>query len=219
MENILFTLDGKPLPEPTLSAAKAAYEAAKKCQTIDELRTAIEAFDGCALKKVALNTVLADGVFGADLMVVGEAPGAQEDEQGKPFVGRSGQLLDKMLEAIGHTRAKNTYITNGLFWRPPENRTPTPLELATVRPFVEKHFALAKPKVILFVGASSAKFMLRTKTGITKLRGNWLTYQNEFMDKPVPVICSFHPAYLLRNPPAKKEAWEDLKMVRDKLST
>ncbi len=185
-------------------------------KTLESLRAEVEAFTGCGLKKTAQRTVFSDGNPQAKIMLIGEAPGADEDEQGKPFVGRSGQLLRKMMASIGIDES-HMYITNVMFWRPPENRTPTPKELATTRHFVEKHIALVQPDILIFVGATSAKYMLQTKVAITKLRHNWHSYYVPALNKSIQAMPIFHPAYLLRNPPAKKEAWEDMKMVRQRI--
>lgn len=183
--------------------------------TLAQLREAIESFQGCALRTPATRTVMCDGNPQAKIMLIGEAPGAEEDKQGKPFVGRSGQLLDQMLKAIGLDRT-TVYITNTVFWRPPENRTPTPAETASCRPLLDRHIALVNPSLILLVGGTAAKTVLQTDTGITRLRQHWHGLKNPYLSQPVPCLPTFHPAYLLRNPPAKKDAWEDLKLLRDK---
>jgi DNA polymerase len=165
----------------------------------------------------AQNTVIYDGNPAADVMVMGEAPGAQEDIQGKPFVGRSGKLLDQMLEAIGLSRKNNVYISNALFWRPPDNRTPTPAEIDCCRPIVLRHLALMKPKILLLAGRTAAQAVLHTDQSMGALRGKWHKMDNPYLDEPLNVLVTFHPAYLLRNPPAKKDAWEDLKMVKKRM--
>ncbi|MDD9911882.1 MAG: uracil-DNA glycosylase [Alphaproteobacteria bacterium] len=184
-------------------------------KTLAELRAEVEAFEGCSLKQNATNTVFCDGNPEADIMLIGEAPGRDEDLQGKPFVGRSGQLLDKMLEAVGLNRG-NVYISNMIFWRPPDNRTPLPQELASCQHFVLKHIQLVDPKLLVFVGGTSAKFLLNTQTGITKLRGKWHDFSIPGKAESIPALPLYHPAYLLRNPPAKKDAWTDLKILRQK---
>ncbi|MCP5405546.1 MAG: uracil-DNA glycosylase [Pseudomonadaceae bacterium] len=184
--------------------------------TLNGLHDAIRAFQGCTLKTGATRTVIGDGNPHAGIVLIGEAPGAEEDKQGIPFVGRSGKLLDQMLEAIGLSRQK-VYITNTVFWRPPDNRTPTPAEVASCRPFLDKHLSLLAPKLVLLVGGTAAKTVLNTDVGIGKLRRQWHMLENPYLNTPIPALPTFHPAYLLRNPPAKKDAWEDLKMFRDRV--
>lgn len=197
-----------------------ARRLAAGCSTLEELREAVANFDGCALKKTAMNTVFADGVPG-HAMFLGEAPGADEDRQGRPFVGVSGQLLDRMIETIGLSRTENAYISNILFWRPPGNRDPSSSEIELCRPFVERHIELAQPKVIAFMGGPSAKTMLARTEGITRLRGRWFEYRTSAMadrdDPPIAALPFFHPAYLLRAPIHKREAWRDLLSLRAKL--
>lgn len=189
-------------------------------RTLQELRTAVEAFEGCSLKPFATRTVFSDGNPKAKIVLIGEAPGAQEDAVGKPFVGRSGQLLDKMLAAIGldrHADGPNSvYITNTVFWRPEDNRTPTPAETLSCRPFLMKHLELLRPEIIVLVGGTAVKSVLQTTEGIGKFRNRWLGFDVPGLGN-VATLATFHPAYLLRNPPAKKEAWEDLKMLRAKI--
>jgi len=178
------------------------------------LRAAIEAFEGCELKKGARNTVFADGLPGARVMVIGEAPGRDEDLAGRPFVGNAGQLLDRMLAAIAMGRAVQgqgaLYITNILPWRPPENRDPEPAEIAMMMPFVQRHVELARPELLVLMGNISCQAVLGRK-GITRLRGQW----SEALG--LPVLPMFHPAFLLRNPGAKREAWADLLSLQARL--
>jgi|GEM_PF-315216 len=195
-----------------------AYEYAKVAKTLDELRSTMQNYDGCLLKGSATNMVFCDGNPQASIMVIGEAPGADEDRQGKPFVGISGQLLDRMFLTIGLNRADNLYISNTIPWRPPGNRQPTTEEINLCLPFIEKHIALIKPKLIISVGGISAKTLLNTKDGITKLRGQFLDYQNDFMDQPTKLYAMFHPAYLLRSPGQKKFVWQDLLKLKLNLS-
>ena len=180
-------------------------------RTLDALRQAMESFDGCALKKTASNFVFADGNPKAKIMIIGEAPGADEDRMGLPFVGSAGQLLDKMLAAIGFDR-QHVYITNILPWRPPGNRTPSSEEVALFWPFLRRHIQLKSPQVIFALGGSSAKLLLKTTNGILKLRGQ--IQQIDFGDTEqsnlIPVLPSLHPAYLLRAPKMKQRAFEDL---------
>ncbi len=183
----------------------------------DELRAAIGAFDGCALKRTATNTVVGTGDEAAALMVVGEAPGGEEDRRGLPFVGPAGKLLDRMLAAIGLERSA-VYITNILPWRPPGNRSPTAEEIALCRPFVERQIELVQPKVLVLVGGISAKSLLDKREGITRLRGTWRNFAPPGLDEPIATMATFHPAYLLRQPAAKKEVWRDLLAIQKKLA-
>ncbi|HKX65451.1 MAG TPA: uracil-DNA glycosylase, partial [Rhizomicrobium sp.] len=196
-------------------AISSAQIAAATAATLDELKSALEAFDGCGLKRTATNTVFADGVPQGGIMLIGEAPGRDEDRIGKPFVGRAGQLLDKMLASIGLDRASNAYITNVINWRPPDNRDPTPEEAASCLPFLRRHIELADPKVIILLGAVAARHVVGISEGIMKLRGRWLDYR--VGRSMVPLMPTLHPAYLLRQPAHKKLAWRDLQAVRDKM--
>ncbi len=206
---------------PNLSIAGAVAEAralAEAATTLAELEAAVRGFNGCGLKKTATNTVFAQGVAESRVMFIGEAPGADEDRQGFPFVGVSGQLLDRMLGFIGLQRAQNFYITNTLFWRPPGNRQPTPEELEICRPFVEKHIALVNPKMLVLVGGTATKAVLNDTRGITRLRGQVFAYKNDYMATEVPVHVIYHPSYLLRQPIAKKQAWADLLALKAALN-
>ncbi|MFA5123119.1 uracil-DNA glycosylase family protein [Zavarzinia sp.] len=203
-----------PRPSPAAEQAPAVANArslAAACDTIAALEAAIRGFEGCPLKAGAANTVIADGVAGADLLLIGEAPGADEDRLGKPFVGRAGQLLDRMLAAIGRDRTRDAYIANILFWRPPANRKPDPIETATCKPFVERLIQLSQPKVLVLLGGTPAATLLATTEGITRLRGRWHEWNG------IPVMPTLHPAYLLRQPLAKRDAWRDLLAVRRRL--
>ncbi|MBZ8118174.1 uracil-DNA glycosylase [Roseovarius sp. LXJ103] len=189
---------------PQGSAVELAQAAASGAPHLGGLRAAMEAFEQCELKRGARNLVFADGTPGARVMIIGEAPGRDEDREGRPFVGRAGQLLDRMLGAIGLGRAEGSvYITNVLPWRPPQNRDPQPEEIDMMRPFVARHVALAAPEVVILMGNISCVAGLGQR-GITKLRGTWAEAYG------VPALPMFHPAYLLRNPGAKREAWADL---------
>jgi DNA polymerase len=199
------------------ASIEAARAAAAAAQTLDELSQAVAAFDGCALKKTATNTVFADGVPDGGLMLIGEAPGADEDRLGKPFVGVSGQLLDRMLAAIGRSRQTDAYITNVLFWRPPGNRKPTDSEIAICRPFVERHIALVRPRLLVLVGGTASAAMLPGSLGITRLRGQWLALDVNGVPEPVQAIAMYHPSFLLRSPERKREAWADLLSIKIKL--
>ena len=201
----------------TAAIIAQAKAAAAACNTLDELREAVKAFEGCGLKKNATHTVFADGNPESPLMLVGEAPGAEEDKQGIPFCGESGQLLDKMLAAISRDRT-NTYISNTVFWRPPGNRNPTPDEIETCRPFTERHIALVKPKLLVLVGGIATKGLLNTTQGITKLRTEKHSYQNEWLEAPLPTRAIFHPSYLIHQPAHKAYAWQDLLAIKQLLT-
>jgi len=203
-----------PLPVAD-DAIGSAMTAAAAAANLMELRAALEAFDGCALKRTATNTVFADGVAEGGIMLIGEAPGRDEDRTGKPFVGRAGQLLDKMLAAIALDRKTNAYITNVINWRPPDNRDPAPEEAAACLPFLRRHIELANPGVIILLGAVAARHVVGISDGIMKLRGRWLEYR--VGDRMVPLMPTLHPAYLLRQPAHKKLAWRDLQAVREKM--
>jgi DNA polymerase len=191
------------------AALSAAKQAASAAQDLASLEAAVRDFEGCALKRLAKNTVFADGQPGSPVMFLGEAPGADEDRSGKPFVGVSGQLLDRMLAHVGLDRRQNFYISNILFWRPPGNRTPSSEEIALCDPFVRRHIALAKPKILVFLGGSPAKALTGSPDGILKQRGKWLDYHDATHDLTLPALPMLHPAYLLRQPRAKREAWSD----------
>ncbi|RUW17361.1 uracil-DNA glycosylase, partial [Mesorhizobium sp. M1E.F.Ca.ET.041.01.1.1] len=184
-----------------------ARQLATSASTLDELRRHMAAFDGCNLKFTAKNLVFADGNPNADLMLVGEAPGRDEDLEGLPFVGRSGRLLDRMLAAIGLDRT-SAYIANVIPWRPPGNRTPTPHETEICRPFIERQIELVNPKVLVNLGGPSAKTLLNTTEGILRLRGNWRVHTTA-SGTAIPAMPTLHPAYLLRTPAHKKLAWRD----------
>lgn len=189
---------------------------AESCQDLLQLRKALEDFEDLSIKKTANNTVFADGNPEAEVMAIGEAPGANEDEEGIPFCGMSGKLLDQVFLSIGLAREKNLYITNSVFWRPPGNRRPTPEENAVCLPFVEKHIALKKPKLIILVGSTSASALLNSSETISRLRTKFYSYKNKYMEKDVPVAVIFHPSYLLRQPLQKKTVWFDLLKIKEK---
>lgn len=201
----------------SLSAGTAAHIAAQ-CRSLDELRRALEAFDALPLKRTARSTVFADGNPQAEVMVIGEAPGQEEDRQGLPFVGKSGKLLDRMLASIGLDR-DSCYITNVVPWRPVENRKPTPDEVAVCLPFVTRHIELVDPRLLILLGGASASALLARHEGINRLRGRWFEYSSPGLPRPVPALATFHPAYLLRTPEAKRLAWRDLLLVRKHLDT
>ncbi len=186
-----------------------ARRLAAACSTLDDIRAALEGFDGCPLKDTATRLCFADGSPHARVMLIGEAPGSEEDQQGLPFVGPSGQLLDRMLGAIGLDRG-SVWITNVIFWRPPGNRSPTAGEIATCQPFVERQVEILAPAAIVFVGGIAARVMLDRAEGVTRLRGHRYTYQAPRLQAPIPALVTFHPAYLLRSPLSKRFAWRDL---------
>jgi DNA polymerase len=194
----------------------SARAMAAGAHTLAELRAALEAFEGCPLKKTAQNLVFADGNPAADLMFVGEAPGREEDEKGLPFVGVSGQLLDKFLSAIGRDRT-NVYIVNTLPWRPPDNREPALAEASVCLPFLKRHIALVKPKIVVALGATATKNLFDTTEGITRLRGKWQTLEVD--GHSCPAMATFHPAALLRVPLNKRYVWRDLLAVAERLET
>jgi DNA polymerase len=197
---------------PPPAAARAA-ELAASATTLAGLRAAMAAFDGSPLRETATNLVFADGVPDAGLMLIGEAPGGDEDRLGRPFVGVSGQLLDRMLASVGLSRDRDFYITNILPFRPPGNRTPTDAEIAVFLPFILRHIELAQPRRLVLLGGVSAKALLRSREGITRLRGRW----HEVTIPPaiaLPALATLHPAYLLRTPSAKRDAWTDLLLLR-----
>jgi len=211
-------IDLRKLGPMDQAAIESARDSARNAQSIEELQAALARYDGVSLRKTATNLVFADGNPKAEVMLVGEAPGADEDRQGKPFVGVSGQLLDRMMAAIGYDRS-TFYITNVCFWRPPGNRKPTEAELAAQQPFVLRHIELVRPKVLVLVGGSSAQMLLGTTEGITRLRGKWFDYRSDGLDQPISALPIFHPAYLLRQPELKREAWRDLLKLRIRLDT
>ncbi|MEE9454757.1 MAG: uracil-DNA glycosylase [Paracoccaceae bacterium] len=206
----------KTTAEPLEAGDETALIAAA-CNDLDALHRAVKDFEGCALKRGARNTVFADGNPAARVMIIGEAPGRDEDIAGKPFIGRSGQLLDKMLAAIGLDRIAEdpeqaVYITNVLPWRPPQNRDPLADEKAMMKPFLQRHIELVKPQILLLVGNPASQTLLDTTQGVTRLRGAW----HRVLD--IPALAIFHPAYLLRTPIKKREAWADLLMLKAKLN-
>jgi DNA polymerase len=209
-----FTPSAPARPAPPAVAGATSAHLAAGAGSVEELRAAVEAYDGCGLKQFASRTVFSDGNPNSRLMVIGEAPGGDEDRQGKP----SGQMLDKMLAGIGYTR-DNAYITNVVFWRPPGNRKPTAEEVALCLPFVERHIALVSPEVLLFVGGLAASTLLANPQGITRLRGRWHDFSTPGLSRPVPAMPTFHPAYLLRTPQQKRLVWRDLLTVKHKLDS
>ena len=206
---------GAPAPDPRAEVVEAARQAAGAAGDLDGLRAAVSAFEGCDLKKGARSTVFADGDPAARVMIIGEAPGVDEDREGRPFVGRAGKLLDAMFDAIGLSRgaggaAEALYITNVVPWRPPANRTPDAGEIACMLPFLERHVALAAPELVVVMGNTACQGVLG-RQGISRIRGAWSQAWGR------PVLPMFHPAYLLRQPHAKRHAWADLLTLRARL--
>jgi uracil-DNA glycosylase len=206
----------QPALLPAAVAGTRAQALAAGADSLAALREAMAQFEGSPLRETAMNLVFADGVAASGVMLIGEAPGADEDRLGRPFVGVSGQLLDRMLASIGLSRERDFYITNILPFRPPGNRTPTDAEIALFLPFILRHVALARPRLLVLLGGVSAKALLRSREGITRLRGRW--HQVTFDDgQALPALATLHPAYLLRTPMAKREAWNDLLMLRRRI--
>ena len=205
-------------PQATDDAILAARAAARSASSLDELRAVLEKFEGCALKGSATRLVFADGNPAAKIMVVGEAPGRDEDIEGIPFVGRAGKLLDRMLAAIGLDRT-SVYLANVVPWRPPGNRTPTPQETQICLPFVLRQIELANPDILICLGQLSAQALLDTKDSISKTRGHWFTFNaGNFEKREIRAMPTFHPAFLLRSPLQKRFAWRDLLSIKKALA-
>jgi len=204
------------LTESLSEAAQSARRLVSGAASVEALAALVAGFDGCPLKRTATNTVFIDGNPAAPVMIIGEAPGADEDRIGRPFVGRAGQLLDRMLAAIGLDRG-GVLITNVIYWRPPGNRTPTSAEIASCLPFVFRLIALVHPKVLVLSGGTAAGALLAQSQGITRLRGRWFDLAVPGIDKPVPTLPMFHPSFLLRTPERKRDAWRDLLSLRARL--
>lgn len=203
------------LSQNKIASTQNARELCTQANSLEELKALVSAFDGCSLKLTAKSTVFGDGNPTAELMIVGEAPGADEDRMGLPFVGRSGRLLEKMLLSIGLKR-EDVYITNVLPWRPPGNRTPTDAEVSICLPFLKRQIELIKPKLLLLLGGSAANALLDNSDSISRLRGRFLEYQTS-LKTSIPALASFHPAYLLRNSAQKAKAWTDFLRILKKL--
>jgi uracil-DNA glycosylase family 4 len=197
-------------PQPVSAGGISASHAA----TLAELEALVASFDGCALKRTAKSLCFARGRQDARIMLIGEAPGRDEDLQGKPFVGPAGQMLDRMLEAIGLSES-HVYITNTVYWRPPGNRTPTPEEIEACAPFLARQIELLSPQVLVLLGKAAAQRILGVADGIMRLRGKWLTYHCAGRD--IPTLATLHPSYLLREPADKRLAWRDLLMLKEAL--
>ncbi len=196
---------------PLEETSRAARAVAQAAGTLDELRAALDAFEGCNLRLTATRMVFADGAPGSRVMLVGEAPGRDEDLQGRPFVGRSGQLLDRMLAAVGLSR-ESVYIANVVPWRPPGNRDPAPHETAACLPFIKRQIELCDPDFLVLLGKASAHTLLETSEGILRLRGRWKPYDTG--RRIIQALPTLHPAYLLRQPLQKRYAWRDFLMLR-----
>ncbi len=206
----------RPMPPPSGPAPGSvlrAQEVAAAARTLAELRAALAAFDGCPLAATATNLVFADGNPDAGLMLIGEGPGAEEDRIGKPFVGPSGQLLDRMLASIGLDRTR-LVITNLIPWRPPGNRNPTDSEVLTCLPFLLRHIALVAPRHLVLLGGLATRAVTASAVGIRRMRGRWIEVAVPGLPIPVPTLPMLHPAYLLRTAGAKREAWADLILLR-----
>ena len=201
-------MDLERLIEQSRSAAAA-------CNDLPALQQAIAAFHGCPLKTGARQAVFARGAPGAPVMVIGQAPGAEEDRQGVPFVGRAGQLLDRMLAAIG--ASERAFITNTVFWRTPGKREPTPAEQAVCMPFLERAIVLAEPKVLLLLGACAARSVLGSRENILQLRGRWMAWRSADGEVEIPALPIHNPGFLLQQPVAKKVAWHDLLLLHERL--
>ena len=204
-----------PRAAPRAASASSTRGIGAEVSTLLELQELVARFDGCSLKRTAKSLCFARGSEQARIMMIGEAPGRDEDLQGKPFVGRAGQLLDRMLAAIGLTE-EHVYITNTVYWRPPGNRTPTPEEIEACAPFLARQIELLSPSVLVLLGGAAAKTILGTSEGIMRLRGKWLSYACAGRD--LPTLATLHPAYLLRNPEQKRLAWRDLLSLRAALA-
>ena len=211
---VALEVKSQPAPASPEEAAMAARQQAGAAATLADLRALMDGFEGCELKRTARQLVFADGNPQARIMLVGEAPGRDEDEQGLPFVGRSGKLLDRMLAAIGLDRT-SVYISNVIPWRPPGNRAPTPQEVAICLPFIRRHIELVAPDVLVCIGGSSAQALLDQREGILRLRGKWFEVASG--SRVIPALATLHPAYLLRQPAHKRLAWRDLRELEDKL--
>lgn len=208
-------------PQAAPVPARAAPEAAppspaslEAVNSLEDLEALVAQFEGCALKRTAKSLCFSRGSADARIMLIGEAPGRDEDIQGKPFVGRAGKLLDRMLATIGLDESK-IYITNTIYWRPPGNRTPTPQEIGACAPFLSRQIELVAPDVLVLLGGAAAKHILGVTEGIMRLRGKWKIYKND--DRDIPTLATLHPAYLLRTPDAKRYAWRDLLMLKTRL--
>jgi uracil-DNA glycosylase family 4 len=207
---------GVPAPPSPDAAVMAAREGARNAVNLDELRALLEKFEGCTLRSTATQLVFADGNPQARIMFIGEAPGYEEDITGRPFVGRSGKLLDRMMAAIGLDRSQ-AYIANVVPWRPPGNRTPTPQETAICLPFIHRQIELADPDILVCLGQPATQTLLSTREGITRTRGRWFKYDTG--KREIRALPTFHPAFLLRSPLQKRFSWRDFLAIKKALAT
>ena len=205
------------LTTQSMAPVESAFAAAQRASSLEDLRAALAAFEQCPLKNTATNLVFGDGCASARIVLIGEAPGAEEDRRGIPFVGPSGRLLDRMLASIGLDRSR-VFISNTIFWRPPGNRSPTSSEVATCMPFVERMIELIDPAVLVALGGPAASALLGLAESVGRLRGRWFNYQTPRLPRPIPTTAIFHPAYLLRSPAQKRLAWRDLLAIKSRIS-
>jgi DNA polymerase len=211
-----------PLPPASVDGmavapVESAFRAAQRASSIEELRGTLANFEQCPLRNTATNLVFGDGSASARIVFIGEAPGAEEDRRGIPFVGPSGRLLDRMLESIQLDRTR-VFISNTIFWRPPGNRSPTSSEVATCMPFLERIIELIDPAVLVALGGPAASALLGQAESVGRLRGRWFNYQTPRLPRPIPITAIFHPAYLLRSPAQKRLAWRDLLAIKARLN-
>ncbi len=213
----------KPVPQQitptggTIEALKEAETLAEKASSLDELKSALENFEGISLRRTASQMIFAEGVPTSKIMLIGDTPSANEDRAGRPFVGENGELLDKMLSAVGLNREKNIYLTYLINWYPPGNRLPTDAEISLCMPFIQKHIELAKPEIIICLGDIATKALMETKQSVTRLHGQWTEYKTENMEKPALAIPLFRPEYLINTPIQKIKAWECLLKIKTKI--
>ena len=202
---------------PSDSLLQTSVQRATAAQNCEQLSSALNAFDGCSLKKTAKSTIFGEGVDRPDVLLIGEAPGADEDRLGRPFVGKSGILLDKIMASVGISRQTNAYITNIIPWRPPGNRNPSDIEISLCLPFLKRHIELLQPKIIVLLGGVALSAVVGKGETITRSRGLWQSYETPQTGAPIPLMPIFHPAFLLRNPAQKKWVWHDVLSIAQKL--
>ncbi len=215
MTKEILSKDQEEATKPIISNLSLSRIMANNAKNLDDLKNYVMSFENCDLKHTAKNTVFGDGFRSGSIMIIGEAPGQSEDEQGIPFCGASGKLLDQILRSIDISRSKNAYITNCVFWRPPANRRPTDEEVEICKPFVEKHIALVNPNLLILVGSTAVSALLGSQYQISKIRKEYFQYSNQYLDKPIQTRALFHPAYLLRQPMQKRDTWYDLLKIRE----
>ncbi len=214
----------KPVPQQltpaggTIEALKDAKDLAAKANSLEELKSALDNFDGISLKRTASQMIFAEGVETSKIMLIGDTPSANEDRAGRPFVGESGELLDKMLRAINLSREENIYLTYLINWYPPGNRLPTEAEISLCMPFIQRHIELAKPEIIICLGDIATKALMETKQSVARLHGEWFEYKTENMDKPTMAIPLFRPEYLINTPIQKAKAWNCLLKIKSKMA-